>query len=92
MPALLRKCRRPAHRVLDVALVENVQLVDDELVAEAELLGLPPQVGDLRPEFGRREHAMSGLRQSDGGSPTQTATGSRDQYAFHDLLKCWRFD
>src|SRR6185295_10803091 len=86
------RVERPAHRFLDVTLVENVQLVDDERVAEAELLDLPPQIGGLRPELSRREHAMSGLRESDGGSPAQTATRSRDQYAFHGLiLKCWRF-
>src|SRR5882672_1624489 len=82
----------PAHRVRDVAIVENVQLVDDERVAEAELLDLPPQIGRLRPKLSRREHAMSGLRESDGASPAQTATRSRDQYAFHGLIpKCWRF-
>src|SRR5882672_4146377 len=50
------RVERPAHRVLDVTLVEHVQLVDDELVAEAELLYLPPQIGGLRPELSRREN------------------------------------
>ena len=85
------RVERPAHRVLDVRLVEHVQLVDDEPVAEAELLDLPPQIGGLRPKLSRREHAMSGVGESDGGSPAQTATRPRDQYAFQGLiLKCWR--
>src|SRR6266550_1641218 len=56
----------PAERFFDVALVEHIQLVDRECVAEPKFIGLSSQICGLRPDVGCCKYAMPSPGESDG--------------------------
>jgi hypothetical protein len=73
----------PRRRRLDVAGVEDVKLLDGETVLQAEVGRLAAQLGDLRPDLGRRDDVVAGLREAQRGATAEARARARDQDLLH---------